>query len=395
MVLSEGTLYPFLADSARKASSIRPGRSRCRTTAPLLPPHPRGPAPSRFARSGSASVTPSTLCSTTKGSPRDHDRASVASQLHRGSRALANVPAENAERSSTESRSMPRRHSRVPGAERGDVRNVLIVGRTGSDRPRGPRSSRITPARTVMCSSGWRHRRTSTSRYRRRRSADRVRVLAVPVVVLIVVASVCGVRCTDPMNADGDCGGDFSSWMIEIQARSEVTRIRRAVRRLHRVHLVAIHPRRPDESDTIAHIRPSCVPARIAARPRRLGYDERGHCPMLIDGSARSTSIAEDVSHVRLPDLPRRRPATSTTPTRPRSPSGCSAGGSATPPRPTVSSTTLSERPQRCSKSRQTGDLTAPFPRTRLSSPLRAIEAVSVELVRAPAPTSRSLDAAQ
>ncbi len=170
------------------------------------------------------------------------------------------------------------------------------------------------------------------------------------------------------MNADGDLpAGDFSSWMIEMQG---------AIRGEHGSDVPCdgctacctssqfIHIG-PDETDTLAHIpaellfpAPGLPPGHVV-----LGYDERGHCPMLIDERMLDLRASPaDVSHVRLPDLPRRRARASTTPTRPRSPDGCSAGGSATPPRPTVSSTTLSEQPQRCSKSRQTGDLTAPLP---------------------------------
>ena len=90
------------------------------------------------------------------------------------------------------------------------------------------------------------------------------------------------------MSADGDLSaGDFSSWMIEIQG---------AIRGDHGSDVPCdgctacctssqfIHVG-PDESDTLAHIptdllfpAPGLPPGHVV-----LGYDERGHCPMLID----------------------------------------------------------------------------------------------------------------
>ena len=90
------------------------------------------------------------------------------------------------------------------------------------------------------------------------------------------------------MSADGVlAAGDFSSWMIEIQG---------AIRGEHGSDVPCdgctacctssqfIHVG-PDESDTLAHI-PADLLFPAPGRPPGhvvLGYDERGHCPMLID----------------------------------------------------------------------------------------------------------------
>jgi Fe-S-cluster containining protein len=89
------------------------------------------------------------------------------------------------------------------------------------------------------------------------------------------------------MNADGDlAAGDFSSWTIEIKG---------AIRGEHGSDVPCggctacctssqfIHVG-PDESDTLAHI-PAELLFPAPGMPRGhviLGYDERGHCPMLI-----------------------------------------------------------------------------------------------------------------
>ena len=90
------------------------------------------------------------------------------------------------------------------------------------------------------------------------------------------------------MSADGDLSaGDFSSWMIEIQG---------AIRGDHGSDVPCggctacctssqfIHVG-PDESDSLAHIPTDLLfPAPgLPAGHVVLGYDERGHCPMLID----------------------------------------------------------------------------------------------------------------
>jgi Fe-S-cluster containining protein len=90
------------------------------------------------------------------------------------------------------------------------------------------------------------------------------------------------------MSADGVlAAGDFSSWMTEIQG---------AIRGDHGSDVPCdgctacctssqfIHVG-PDESDTLAHI-PADLLFPAPGRPPGhvvLGYDERGHCPMLID----------------------------------------------------------------------------------------------------------------
>ncbi len=70
----------------------------------------------------------------------------------------------------------------------------------------------------------------------------------------------------------------------------------------------------PDETDTLAHIPADVLfPAPLAPRGHvLLGYDERGHCPMLVDNACSIYEHRPRVSHLRLPDLPRR---------------GCRAGG--------------------------------------------------------------------
>lgn len=91
------------------------------------------------------------------------------------------------------------------------------------------------------------------------------------------------------MSSDGDlAAGDFSSWLIEIQG---------AIRGEHGSDVPCdgctacctssqfIHVD-PDELDTLAHI-PADLLFPAPGRPPGhvvLGYNERGHCPMLIDG---------------------------------------------------------------------------------------------------------------
>ncbi|MDQ4097596.1 MAG: YkgJ family cysteine cluster protein [Actinomycetota bacterium] len=82
--------------------------------------------------------------------------------------------------------------------------------------------------------------------------------------------------------------GDFSAWLVEIQgairgdggADVPCGGCTACCTSSQFVHIT------PDETDTLAHIPPELLfPA-----PRRpdghvlLGYDERGHCPMLVDG---------------------------------------------------------------------------------------------------------------
>ena len=64
----------------------------------------------------------------------------------------------------------------------------------------------------------------------------------------------------------------------------------------------------PDEVDTLAHIPAELLfPApRMPKGHVLLGYDERGHCPMLIDERVLDLRAASaDLSHVRLPGVPR------------------------------------------------------------------------------------------
>ena len=85
--------------------------------------------------------------------------------------------------------------------------------------------------------------------------------------------------------SDGLAAGDFSAWLADLRDALAGARRRRAVQRLHGVlHVVTVHPDRPDETDTIAHIPKALLfPAPRMPGHYVLGYDERGHCPMLVD----------------------------------------------------------------------------------------------------------------
>jgi hypothetical protein len=81
--------------------------------------------------------------------------------------------------------------------------------------------------------------------------------------------------------------GDFSSWMVEIQAairgeRGSVVPCGGCTACCTSSQFVHIEP---DETDTLAHIPAELLfPApRLPRGHVVLGYDERGHCPMLID----------------------------------------------------------------------------------------------------------------
>ena len=90
------------------------------------------------------------------------------------------------------------------------------------------------------------------------------------------------------MSDDRDlAAGDFSSWMVEIRAAIRDERdsdvpcngCTACCRSSQFVHIG------PDEVDTLARI-PAELLFPAPGRPRGhvvLGYDERGHCPMLID----------------------------------------------------------------------------------------------------------------
>jgi hypothetical protein len=92
----------------------------------------------------------------------------------------------------------------------------------------------------------------------------------------------------DEMDTEGDlAAGDFSTWMTEIQEalrgeRSSDVACDGCTACCTASQFIHIGP---DETDTLAHIPPDLVfPA--PRRPRGhvlLGYDERGHCPMLVD----------------------------------------------------------------------------------------------------------------
>jgi len=82
--------------------------------------------------------------------------------------------------------------------------------------------------------------------------------------------------------------GDFSSWLTEIQGairgeRGSVVPCGSCTACCTSSRFVHIEP---DETDTLAHI-PGELLFPAPLRPEGhmvLGYDERGHCPMLIDG---------------------------------------------------------------------------------------------------------------
>jgi Fe-S-cluster containining protein len=92
----------------------------------------------------------------------------------------------------------------------------------------------------------------------------------------------------DPGVEEPLAAGDFSSWLVEVEG---------AVRGKHGVDVPCgsctacctssqfIHIA-PDETDTLAHIPAELLfPApRLPEGHKVLGFDERGHCPMLIDG---------------------------------------------------------------------------------------------------------------
>ena len=202
------------------------------------------------------------------------------------------------------------------------------------------------------------------------------------------------------MNADGDLpAGDFSSWMIEIQG---------AIRGEHGSDVPCdgctacctssqfIHVG-PDESDTLAHIpaellfpAPGLPPGHVV-----LGYDERGHCPMLIDDEC---SIYEHrprtcrtydcrifpAAGLRIDDADKAEIARRAQRWRFSYPTEADRQQHDAV---RAAATLLQEQADR------RPDRAVAMNTTQLA--LRAIEAVSVELVRAPAPTSRSLDATQ
>jgi hypothetical protein len=97
----------------------------------------------------------------------------------------------------------------------------------------------------------------------------------------------CAVADTDISNDDTLPAGDFSSWLVEMQG---------AIRGEHGsvvpcggctacctssqfVHI------EPDETDTLAHVPPELLFPAPGTPPGHvlLGYDARGHCPMLVD----------------------------------------------------------------------------------------------------------------
>ena len=202
------------------------------------------------------------------------------------------------------------------------------------------------------------------------------------------------------MNADGDLpAGDFSSWMMEIQG---------AIRGEHGSDVPCdgctacctssqfIHVG-PDESDTIAHIpaellfpAPGLPPGHVV-----VGYDERGHCPMLIDEEC---SIYEHrprtcrtydcrifpAAGLRIDDADKAEIARRVQRWRFSYPTEADRQQhNAVRATATLLQEQADRRPDRA----------VAMNTTQLA--LRAIEAVSVELVRAPAPTSRSFDATQ
>jgi uncharacterized protein len=98
-------------------------------------------------------------------------------------------------------------------------------------------------------------------------------------------------KMTDGIDADDDgplAAGDFSAWLVGMQAalrgeqKSDVPcgTCTACCTSSQFVHI------EPDEIDTLAHIPKELLfPAPRAPRGHVLmGYDERGHCPMLVDG---------------------------------------------------------------------------------------------------------------
>jgi Fe-S-cluster containining protein len=83
--------------------------------------------------------------------------------------------------------------------------------------------------------------------------------------------------------------GNFAAWLVEMTAALEGTRsadvpcgdCTACCTSSQFVHI------EPDETDTLAHIPSDLLfPApRLPAGHVVLGYDERGHCPMLVDGA--------------------------------------------------------------------------------------------------------------
>lgn len=116
------------------------------------------------------------------------------------------------------------------------------------------------------------------------------------------------------MNDEPLSGGDFSAWMTQVErairgeGASDVPcgSCTACCTASQFVHIG------PDEMDTLSHIDPSLVfPAPGLPRGHVvLGYDERGHCPMLIDNQC---SIYEhrpaNLSNLRLSGLCRCRVA--------------------------------------------------------------------------------------
>jgi hypothetical protein len=109
---------------------------------------------------------------------------------------------------------------------------------------------------------------------------------------------------------EGDLdAGDFSSWLVEIQAALRAERAAEVpcggctacCTSSQFVHVG------PDETDTLAHIPAELLfPApRMPEGHVLLGYDERGHCPMLIGTVLHLRASPAGLSHVRLPSLPR------------------------------------------------------------------------------------------
>ena len=117
-----------------------------------------------------------------------------------------------------------------------------------------------------------------------------------------------GVDATDDSELSA---GNFSSWLGEMQDALRGEResdvpcdgCTACCTSSQFVHIA------PDETDTLAHIPPELLfPApRMPPGHVLMGYDEHGHCPMLVDNRC---SIYEHrpahVPHVRLPDLPGR-----------------------------------------------------------------------------------------
>lgn len=123
-------------------------------------------------------------------------------------------------------------------------------------------------------------------RYRPSRSTGQIHLVGGVVSVLAVrqIGTVAVMNAEEPLDAGG-----FAGWIASMQAalRGDVDSdvpcgsCAACCTASHFIHI------EPDESDTLAHI-PAALLFPAPGLPRGhvlLGHDERGHCPMLVDGA--------------------------------------------------------------------------------------------------------------